>query len=94
MAILLQLAYNRLGVHALAAVIIGQSGLHRLLGSFDLGGKRVRFAWETGRVDGYRSVLAHDIEAGRSIVVLNNTDLSQKDMDLLALDIAGGAFAD
>ena len=59
-----------------------------------IGGKRVRFAWETGRVDGYRSVLAHDIEAGRSIVVLNNTDLSQKDMDLLALDIAGGAFAD
>ncbi len=30
--ILLQLADDRLGVHALAAVVVGQGGLHRLLG--------------------------------------------------------------
>lgn len=42
------------------------------------------FAWETGRVDGYRSLLAHRLDGASTLVVLNNTDLGQKDIDLFA----------
>ncbi len=58
-----------------------------------IGGKIQRFAWQTGRVEGFRGVLAHGLETGCSAVVLNNTDLSQKEMDILTLEIIGGAFA-
>ncbi len=59
-----------------------------------LGGQTESFAWHTGRVEGYRSVLAYGLTSGRSVAILNNTDVSQKAMDLLALDILGGTFAD
>ncbi|PXV61536.1 CubicO group peptidase, beta-lactamase class C family [Dyella jiangningensis] len=42
------------------------------------------FAWETGRLDGYRSLLAHRLDGQTSLVLLNNTDLSQKTIDLFA----------
>ena len=41
-----------------------------------------RFAWETGRTDGYRSLLAHRLDGQSTLVLLNNTDLSQKTIDL------------
>jgi D-alanyl-D-alanine carboxypeptidase len=35
------------------------------------------FAWETGKVQAYRTHLAHDLTRDRSIVVLNNGDMDQ-----------------
>jgi CubicO group peptidase (beta-lactamase class C family) len=42
------------------------------------------FAWETGRVDGYRSLLAHRLDGDSTLVLLNNTSIGQKDIDLFA----------
>jgi D-alanyl-D-alanine carboxypeptidase len=42
------------------------------------------FAWETGRVDGYRSLLAHQLDGDLTLVLLNNTSLGQKDIDVFA----------
>jgi CubicO group peptidase (beta-lactamase class C family) len=42
------------------------------------------FAWETGRTGGYRSVLGHRFDDRTTVVLLNNTGLSQKVMDDLA----------
>lgn len=53
-------------------------------------GQPRRFAWETGRVLGYRSVLAHRLDNAETLVILNNTDLSQKALDDLAIDLLGG----
>lgn len=39
------------------------------------------FAWETGRTDGYRSVLGHRFDDQTTVVVLNNTSVSQRAMD-------------
>lgn len=52
--------------------------------SLDIGGAATSFAWQTGRVDGYRSLLAHRLDGKASLVVLNNTSLGQKDIDLFA----------
>ncbi|GAA4018104.1 serine hydrolase domain-containing protein [Sphingomonas swuensis] len=40
-----------------------------------IGGRRV--AWETGKVQGYRTHLAHDLRTSRSVLILNNSDLDQ-----------------
>lgn len=50
--------------------------------SITVDGEPSPFAWETGRVDGYRSLLAHRLDGKATLVVLNNTDLSQKTIDL------------
>ena len=42
------------------------------------------FAWETGNAAGYRSVLGHRFDDQTTVVLLNNTSLSQKAMDALA----------
>lgn len=42
------------------------------------------FAWETGRAAGYRSVLGHRFDDQTTVVLLNNTGLTQKAMDELA----------
>lgn len=47
-------------------------------------GKPHDFAWETGRLDGYRSLLAHRLDGRTSLMLLNNTGLSQKAIDLFA----------
>ncbi|MFC4761875.1 serine hydrolase domain-containing protein [Dyella koreensis] len=47
------------------------------------------FAWETGRTDGYRSLLAHRLDGQSTLVLLNNTDLSQKTIDLFAEALFG-----
>lgn len=46
-------------------------------------GEPCSFAWETGRADGYRSLLAHRLDGEATLVVLNNTDVSQKVIDVL-----------
>lgn len=52
-----------------------------------------RAAWETGRTDGYRSVLAHVLDDRRTVVLLNNTDLSQQVMDRIALRLLDASWA-
>lgn len=69
---------------------------------YALGGRVARLAtadgvrvapWETGRTDGYRSVVAHVLEDRRTVVLLNNTDLSQAVMDQIALQILNARWA-
>ncbi|WP_031496640.1 serine hydrolase domain-containing protein [Bryobacter aggregatus] len=50
-------------------------------------GKPHRFAWETGRVNGFRSVLAHRLDGEATVVILNNTDMSQKTLDEFAYSL-------
>jgi Beta-lactamase class C and other penicillin binding proteins len=47
------------------------------------------FAWETGRTEGYRSVLAHRFDDQTTLVLLNNTSVSQKAMDEFAFKLLG-----
>lgn len=50
-------------------------------------------AWETGRTDGYRSVLGHILDERRTVVLLNNADLSQQTMDRMALRLLRSDWA-
>jgi CubicO group peptidase (beta-lactamase class C family) len=52
--------------------------------ALDIGGASRSFAWETGRVDSYRSLLVHRLDGKASLVVLNNTSIGQRDIDLFA----------
>lgn len=52
-----------------------------------------RGGWETGRTDGYRSVLGHLFDDQRTVVVLNNTDMSQPVMDQIALRLINATWA-
>ncbi|QJU60549.1 beta-lactamase family protein [Sphingomonas sp. AP4-R1] len=56
-----------------------------------IGGKPVEAAWETGRTAGYRTLLAHRYDTQDSIVLLNNTGISQKAIDLFADELFGAA---
>jgi CubicO group peptidase (beta-lactamase class C family) len=47
------------------------------------------FAWETGRAAGYRSVLAHRFDDQTTVVLLNNTSITQKAMDEFAYALLG-----
>jgi len=47
------------------------------------------FAWETGRAAGYRSVLGHRFDDQTTVVLLNNTSLTQKAMDAFAYSLFG-----
>jgi CubicO group peptidase (beta-lactamase class C family) len=49
------------------------------------------YAWETGNSLGFRSVLAHRLDTAETLVILNNTGLSQKMLDDLAIDLLGAA---
>lgn len=42
------------------------------------------FAWETGRAAGYRSVLGHRFDDQTTVVLLNNTSITQRAMDEFA----------
>lgn len=55
-------------------------------------GERIA-AWETGRTDGYRSVLAHVVQDRTTVALLNNTDLSQQTMDQIALRLLSSKWA-
>lgn len=48
-------------------------------------------AWATGRTAGYRSLLGYRLDTGETVVILNNTDLSQKALDLFADKLLGAA---
>jgi CubicO group peptidase (beta-lactamase class C family) len=45
------------------------------------------FGWETGRAAGYRSVLGHRFDDQTTVVLLNNTSITQKAMDELAYSL-------
>ena len=47
------------------------------------------FAWETGNTAGYRSVLGHRFDDQTTVVLLNNTSISQKAMDEFAYALFG-----
>jgi len=47
------------------------------------------FAWETGNTAGYRSVLGHRFDDQTTVVLLNNTSVSQKAMDEFAYALFG-----
>lgn len=51
----------------------------------DVGGRP--WAWETGKVGGYRSHLAHDISGDRTFVVFNNQDMEQDVIGKLVEDL-------
>lgn len=59
-----------------------------------IGGQVKLGGWETGRTDGYRSVVGHLFEDRRTVVLLNNTDLSQQVMDQIALRLLDATWAD
>lgn len=46
-----------------------------------IGSKMVSAAWDTGNTSGYRSVLGHRLDGEATVVVLNNTSMSQKTLD-------------
>jgi len=52
-------------------------------------GKPYPAGWETGNTAGYRSVLGHRFDTRASVVILNNTSLSQKTLDLFADTLFG-----
>jgi len=54
-----------------------------------IAGKPVQAAWETGRTAGFRSVLGHRYDTRETVVLLNNTGLSQKTLDLFADKLFG-----
>jgi len=56
-----------------------------------IAGKPVEAAWETGRTAGFRTLLAHRYDTQESIVLLGNTGVSQKAIDLFADDLFGAA---
>ena len=41
----------------------------------DIGGRR--WAWEPGKIEGYRALIAHDLAGDRTIAIFNNTDMPQ-----------------
>ncbi|PZR31596.1 serine hydrolase [Caulobacter segnis] len=45
------------------------------------------FAWETGNAAGFRSVLGHRFDDQTTVVLLNNTSISQKAMDEFAYSL-------
>lgn len=54
-----------------------------------IAGKPVQAAWETGRAAGFRSVLGHRYDDRSTVVILNNTGLSQKLLDEFADQLFG-----
>ncbi len=43
-----------------------------------------RWAWETGKIDGYRALIAQQIDDDRTVVVFNNSDMAQAPIAALA----------
>jgi CubicO group peptidase (beta-lactamase class C family) len=56
-----------------------------------ISGKPVEAAWETGRTAGFRTLLAHRYDTQESIVLLGNSGISQKEIDLFADSLFGAA---
>lgn len=60
--------------------------------TLEVDGKPHAYAWETGRTAGYRSVLGHRLDGEDTVIILNNTDLSQKTMDEFAYSLLGATL--
>lgn len=43
-----------------------------------------RWAWEAGKIDGYRALIAHDLAGDQTIAIFNNTDMAQAPIGALA----------
>jgi CubicO group peptidase (beta-lactamase class C family) len=56
-----------------------------------IAGKPVQAAWQTGRTAGFRSVLGHRYDDRSTVVILNNSGLSQKLLDEFADQLFGAA---
>ncbi|WP_318241169.1 serine hydrolase domain-containing protein [Xanthomonas bonasiae] len=50
-----------------------------------LRGQRRTYAWETGNTAGYRSLLAHRLDTHETVVILNNSSMSQRQLDEFAI---------
>ncbi|MFZ6723361.1 serine hydrolase domain-containing protein [Undibacterium sp. Ji49W] len=59
--------------------------------NLQIAGQTHRFGWETGRTTGYRSVLGHRLDGEDTVIILNNTDMSQKTMDEFAYSLLGAS---
>ncbi len=62
--------------------------------TLQLAGAGRRFAWETGNAGGYKCLLAHGLEGGPTLVVLNNTNLSQKRVDEIAISALSRGYGE
>jgi len=60
--------------------------------ALEINGQRHTYAWETGRTAGYRSVLGHRLDGEQTVIILNNTDLSQKTLDEFAYELLGATL--
>jgi D-alanyl-D-alanine carboxypeptidase len=52
-------------------------------------GKPHPAGWETGNTAGFRSVLGHRLDTRQTVVILNNTSMSQRTLDLFADTLFG-----
>ncbi|MES2057458.1 MAG: serine hydrolase domain-containing protein, partial [Pseudomonadota bacterium] len=59
--------------------------------SLQIGGQTRLAGWETGNTEGYRSVLGHRFDDHSTVVILNNTGMSQRTLDLFADSLFGAA---
>jgi len=57
-----------------------------------LGGRPRRLAWETGNAGGYKSLLAYAPDDRRALVMLNNSNITQKRLDEVAVAALGAAY--
>ena len=58
----------------------------------DLGGRLRTVAWETGATGGIKSVLAYVPGEGKTVVVLNNTDMAQSELAEGAIALLRGLY--
>lgn len=49
-----------------------------------------RWAWEPGKVDGYRALIAQDLDGDRTIAIFNNIDMPQATIAALAEEMMRG----
>lgn len=73
-----------LAPESLRSLTTREVGTYALGGSIrdvPVGASTVRAAWDTGNTSGYRSVLGHRLDGEGSVVLLNNTSMSQKTLD-------------
>lgn len=86
-------------LQALTTILVPSAGyaLGGRIREVAIGSQKVKAAWDTGNTSGYRSVLGHRLDGKGTVVVLNNTSMSQKTLDefsdalLTALDAGHAA---
>ena len=70
-------------LHSLTTIEVSsdQYALGGRIRQVSLGAQSVTAAWDTGNTSGYRSVLGHRLDGQGTVVILNNTSMSQKTLD-------------